>query len=46
LVDDQDQNKEWTPGNIRKRQQPERIAISDNLQVRANWELETEITIQ
>ena len=46
LVDDVDQNKEWTPGNIRKKQQPERIAVTDNLQVRANWELETEITIQ
>jgi hypothetical protein len=46
LVDDADQNKEWTPGNIRKKQQPERIAVTDNLQVRTNWELETEITIQ
>lgn len=46
LVDDIDNNKKWTTGDIRNKQQPENIFVTDKLQVRANWELETEITIQ
>jgi hypothetical protein len=46
LVEDVDNNKMWTTGDIRNKRQPEKVVITDRLQVRANWELETEITIQ
>jgi uncharacterized protein (DUF2141 family) len=46
LVEDVDNNKMWTTGDIRNKRQPEKVVITERLQVRANWELETEITIQ
>ncbi len=46
LVEDDDNNKKWTLGDFRSKKQPERVVVSDRLQVRANWELETEITIE
>lgn len=44
VVHDVNRDKKWTNGNYGLGLQPEPVTVSESLLIRANWELETDIT--
>lgn len=46
LVEDEDQSKDWTPGDLKQIQQPESVHYyTDEIKVRSKWDLEIEWVI-